>query len=341
MKLKRKPKSNQYKASQSKIKTWRRCRREYHYKFVMNIEPRRKPKALMWGSIFHDMIEAHTDGKDPWKVLSGYEKKYNSLFLEEREMYGDIIGDTRRIMTGYFKWWQNDPIEYLSPKGSKKKCEHYFEVELENGVLLTGKLDAFGRTRDRRHWLVETKSCSRMPEDQFRYSDIQSMIYVKLAPKYLGFPQPDGVAWNYILKRPPGVPELLKSGELSKRKIMTTPEIYMAEIKRHKLDPKDYADILKQLEENEDKFFHRAYLPVNQKIMDTIYNETLAVTSEMAELHHRPETHTRNITFDCQRCSYYKLCQAELRGLDVDYMIKKDFKPREDHYAEEIEEAAE
>src|SRR5690606_22681189 len=110
-------------------------------------------------------------------------------------------------------------------------------------------------------------------EDQFRYSDIQSMIYVKLAPKYLGFPQPDGVAWNYILKKPPGVPELLKSGELSKRKIMTTPEIYMAEIKRHKLDPKDYADILKQLEENEDKFFHRAYLPVNQKIMDTIYNE--------------------------------------------------------------------
>src|SRR5690606_9490833 len=95
--------------SYSRLKSWKFCQQEHYYKYVMRIEPRVKPLPLQRGKILDDLLNAYTRG-EPWEpVLEQYERTYGRLFREERELYGDIIGDCRRIMEGYVRRWANDP----------------------------------------------------------------------------------------------------------------------------------------------------------------------------------------------------------------------------------------
>lgn len=328
-----------YKVSQSKMRAWRQCRRLYHYKYYQNIEPRRPKAPLVRGRIIHEMIEAMIDGNNPWKVLAEYEKQYKKLFAEQREMYGDLIGEIKRTMTWYFVWWNADPIKYLQHPATKKRSEHEFEVAIGD-VLFTGKVDSLGTTKDKRTWLVEHKSMKTFPTDEFRYTDLQSALYTRFLERTWKGLNIDGVAWNYIRTKPPQVPELLKSGELSHRDIDTIWPVYEQAIKDHKLDLADYADMRKKLNGKEESFFKRVYLPVNRSIVDNLYNETVATAHEMAELHDEPQMHVRNMTPMCSKqCEYYNLCQAELRGLDADWIRKKDFQQREKK--DEVQEEAE
>lgn len=329
-----------YKVSQSKMRLWRTCRKAYNYKYVQEIEPRRPKAPLVRGRIIHEMIEMMIEGKNPWKVLAEYEKQYKKLFAEQREMYGDLIGDIKRTMTWYFVWWNADPIKYLAHPATKKHSEHEFEVAIGD-VLFTGKVDSLGMTRDKRVWLVEHKSMRTFPADDFRYTDLQSALYTRFLERTWKGLHIDGVAWNYIRTKPPQVPELLKSGELTKRDIDTIWPVYLEAVKGHKLDPNDYKDMQRKLVDKESSFFKRVYLPVNRSIVDNLYNETVATAHEMAELHDEPQMHTRNMTPMCSKqCEYYNLCQAELRGLDSDWIRKKEFQPREkqDEIQEEVED---
>lgn len=328
-----------FQLSQSKMRLWRSCRRAYHYKYFLNIEPRRPKPVLVRGRIIHDMIEAHINGGNPWRVLDKYRKEYAKLFAEQREMYGDLIGDIERIMKYYFIWWSADPIEYLKHPRTKKRAEHEFEVVMDGPIKFTGKADSLGRTKDKRVWLVEHKSMKSFPTDEFRYTDIQSALYVeKLERTWPGL-KIDGVCWNYIRAKPPTVPELLKSGELSRREIDTVWPVYLDAIKAHKLDPLDYRDMQERLEGKWDSFYKRVYLPVNRAITHNLNGEMIATANEMAELHDEEAMHVRNMTPMCSRqCEYYGLCQAQLRGLDDEWILKKEFKQRENRDEVQSEE---
>jgi hypothetical protein len=275
------------------------------------------------------MVEAHANGVDPWKPHKKAAKEFGRLFSEERETYGDLIGDIEKIMQGYFKWYEKDPLTPLKSKKTKKLAEHKFHMPLTKDIVAEGKIDMVARSRDRRVWLTDHKSVMRMPNDQGRYSDLQAVIYNRALPM-LGFPESDGVCWNYIRAKPPTVPEQLKNGELSKRQnIDTTWEIYLGEIKRHKLDPHDYKDMKKLLEGKEGDFFERVYLPRNKDIEENMIDDAVVDAMQMkaAVEQNDKKFFTRSIEDQkCNMCSFKTLCQAELRGLDWEYVIKSDFK---------------
>jgi hypothetical protein len=320
-----------FRVSQSKVKAWRECRQKYHYKHVEKLERRRRPLPLTWGTIAHSMIERFVAGRDPWPALKEAEKKYAKMFREEREEYGDIVGDLRRLFTGYFEWYKRDPIITVPIK--KRMAEHPFELVIAPGITLTGKIDQLGRTRDKRQWLVEHKNHRVLPQGDINYSDIQSMSYCWVMPKVFGI-TPDGVAWNYIRRKGPTVPELLKSGELSHSSIDTFWPVYLDAIKKHKLDPKDYKDMKEKLEGKEASFFVRAYLPVNKTILNTVVSELITTATEMS----KGAPVVRTLGRHCQWCSYYNLCQAELKGLDASYIRKTEY--QESEYENEVIEAA-
>lgn len=46
-------------------------------------------------------------------------------------------------------------------------------------------------------------------------------------------------------------------------------------------------------------------------------------------LNHGHQLKDRNLGRDCSWCSYKSICQAELMGLDVDYIIKADYEIKE------------
>lgn len=314
-----------YVTHQSEIKCNLECEQKRHYRYVVGIERKRRPKPLIRGTIIHRMVELKQHEKDPMSALKEAEKEYGKLFKEEREEYGDIIGDIRRLMSAYFQWYSHDPIQ---PLKIKKQLAVELEFEVENfapGITLAGKIDRAGSSKDGRTWLEDTKSHNTLPTGDINYSDIQTVVYHWALEQQFKV-KTDGIAWNYIRAKPPTIPDLLKSGELSRGKIDTTWDVYLGAIKANRLDPKDYEDMRTKLEGAEASFFVRSYLPVNP----TLTKNILEAAREAAVRMVNTKKPVRNIGRHCAWCEFYGLCSAELRGLDVKFMMKADFreKPR-------------
>ena len=59
--------------SQSKVKSWRHCHRQYHNRYVLGLQKKKIKRPFMFGTIIHNMAEADFEGKDPMKVLDAIE----------------------------------------------------------------------------------------------------------------------------------------------------------------------------------------------------------------------------------------------------------------------------
>lgn len=318
--------SGLFKISQSKVSTWRRCRRAYHHAHVEQIAPKTKSRPLQFGTIIHKMVEADIDGKNPFKVLKDIGKANEALFREEREMYGDLVQDVNYVMSEYFEYWDKRPesIEFMPLKG--KKCEIPFEVEIDKGnILAKGKIDAVGKAKKLK-WLVEHKSHKSFPQPEHRWRNLQSVFYIRIIDM-MGGPKLDGTCWDYIRSKPPTRPAVLKAGTLSRAALDSLPNVVLDVLKTAKLKPADYADVIKQQEENRGSWFQRVFTPVSKDIIEPVMNDLLDTSREMADLHGKSKTQT--FGRHCEWCGYNKLCAAELQGHDVDFIKEREYGPND------------
>ena len=326
------------KVSNSRIKLWRRCRRAHHYKYNEKIERIKPPIALLRGKILHEAISALIHGKSWENVLDGYIEKYDKLFVEEKEIYGNLPEDLYILMEGYVRRWGKEDLEYLELDG--KKTEFEFSVELLPGIMLTGYIDAVVRDRQKRIWIVEHKSHKKIPTDQVRLTDLQTTYYTWVLPR-IGLPKPDGVLWDYIRTKAPAWPETLGNGTLTRRKNLDTDyHTYLEAIEELGQDPDDYQEVLDRLKGNTDKFYRRVYFPAPRTTQRQLIRELKETSLEIKHL--GGISKARTITPLCGSCSYYSLCQAELRGLDSDFIRKAEYQERRrddnGREAEEIED---
>jgi len=153
------------------------------------------------------MIEAWLKGASWEDVLARYETEYKKLFVEESELYGDLPGELRRIMTGYIKRYQNDSFTYPA-------VELEFSVPLIEGVDFHGRIDAIAQDVDGGLWVMETKTHKKLPEDDVRLLNLQTVLYTWVVPQLEEFKDAKvkGVLWNYVRTKAPAIPELLKMG---------------------------------------------------------------------------------------------------------------------------------
>jgi len=334
--------------SHSRIKLWRSCRYAHHLRYNERLEKKRPAIQLVRGKIIHACLEARINGKDWRPIIDEYEKEYNRLFPEEKEIYGDLPNDLRRLMEGYEEEWADEELTYLEKDGKRAEFEFYVpltfapeDIDQKTGealILFHGVIDTVARDKDKRVWVVEHKSHKKIPSESVRFTDIQTTLYYWVAPQ-IGFPQPDGILWDYIRTKSPAIPELLSSGRLSKRKnIDTTWQVYYQTILEHGLDPNDYQDILEELKSRE-SFYKRVYFPPPKSIVKPLVSDLYETAKEIQAL--GKVSKARNITFNCERCSYYPICQAELRGLDSEFVKKAEYKLRGEEKDESIEASEE
>jgi hypothetical protein len=94
-------------------------------------------------------------------------------------------------------------------------------------------------------------------------------------------------------------------------------------LKKEGLDPKDYIDFLKKLDEN--VFFVRIPLTKSKKMVSQIMREFLNSAKQIYTL--SGKCVARNLSFTCDRpkCEYRDLCIADLQGLDTEMLIKLNF----------------
>lgn len=312
--------TSHFKISHSKAKVGRRCQMAYYYKYMLRLRKKAKSRPLMIGSLVHESIESYIKtGSYLGKFKEFREQTFTKLNVEEQALNADILDLCKILVRGWVNRWNEGPYEMIW-------VEKEFEVEIEPGVFFIGKID--GRCREKangREWLIEHKTCKKMPGEDVRMYDVQTPLYTSVLPD-IDEPPVVGCVWDYVRTKMPAVPELLKSGVLSSRKnIDTIPEVFMREINRHGLNPAGYMDTIKSL--SDDSFYRRIPYNVSRAQSKRLREELIITTHYLQDLETKSDF-CRNLTRDCGWCDYKDLCYAELRGDDTSYMLKHDFEVR-------------
>ena len=276
-------------------------------------------RPFMFGTICHQIIEAHVEGQDWHKVLDKIELDNRKLFKREIEMYGNIIADIRDIMTDYFIFW-GDSLKPLKHDG--RRSEHEFRIELDDGLWFSGKIDLIGKAKGMR-WLVEHKTFARMPSESDRWRSVQGAVYFR-ALEMMGFKPFDGVLWDYINSKAPNAPgELTPTGKISQARIDSTPARIKRWIKEEGKKKSDFTKLLEDAKANQRNRFVRVYSPVKPRIVDNIWDDFVDTAHEIQEFHGKKKA--QSIGRHCSWCDYDMLCKAEATGADVDWIIDREY----------------
>ena len=305
--------------SHSKAKLARRCLKAYQYRYIDKIRKRVKSMPLTIGSLVHSCLETWFLGEDYEQEIDNWIKnEYNKMFKEERVEFEDVPNLVRGMMEGYEQFWEDQGLEMVW-------VETEFELEIADGIQLIGKIDGIAEDNRGRCWTVEHKTAEKMPGEELRMYDTQVVLYAGVAAE-LDFPKQTGVIWDYLRKRLPAKPQVLKGGGLSTAARQdTTYEVFMQTLKEMKLSPKGYEDYLETLKEKRNNFFRHVKMPVNKNMITGVRNDIIITSNRLIELEERGDRWDRNITRDCSWCDYRTLCLAELKGEDTSHLLKFDF----------------
>jgi hypothetical protein len=312
------------KVSNSRIKLFHRCKRAHYYKYYMKLVRKTKGEALIRGSVIHEALEAYHKGKSWKKVVKNFEKDfYKNTFEEERAELGNLPAMITEILENYFICYADD-----DDKWEHVEQELHFMIPLPGTagkIELEGYVDDILKDNKSLIWLGETKTHKRIPSQDFRLTNVQTASYV-WALRELGlYKKIRGILWNYIIAKEPTKPKLLKSGELSKAKIDTTPHTYIKALKELGKNPKDYQDIISQLDYS--SYFIRYPMVISESMIKSTMEDMIETSKQIYNC--GPELKARNLTNDCDWCDYKILCQSDLMNLDTEYLIKNEFEVRE------------
>jgi hypothetical protein len=326
----------------SKLKSFTRCQRQYYYKFVLNLEAKRKRESLERGTLTHQCLEAYYRNgsmKAMIPVLKDYRKKLKKMFDEERVLFENIPNEVITILRGYHRVWKDtERLEILEYDG-EPVIERTFKIPLTSKVQLGFTMD-LGVKDELGIWVMDHKTAKNLPSDDFRLTDTQSELYQFGLEEVLDT-KVQGIIWNYIRTKVPTVPELLKRGGLTKRKNIDTDRYtYLKAIKEHGLDPADYQDILSTLPTSK-AFYNRIRCPRNTNLMIDVVKSAGVVGTRIHNLQEADkDKYVRSLSFMCDRgCEFRPLCIAEMMGHDVDFTISTYYQERkEDKYGDFEEE---
>jgi hypothetical protein len=286
----------------------------------MKIRKRSVGRPFSFGRIVHEMQEQEAMGNDPFDHLTMIEMKAGKMFRDEEEEYGDLIADVGFIMQDYYVYYQKEPLIIVPIK--KRVAEHSFEVDIAPGIVATGKIDAFVKSKNGLKWILERKNHKDIPDEDARWRNLQSAVYTKLV-EVSGLMKVEGLCWDYIRTKRPTRPQQLKNGSLSKRAIDTLPSVVVHTCGRFKIPLKSVQHLYTSAQQNMKAYYKRIYTPTKKALVNMVFSDFVETAKEMKALHGK--TQVKTIGRHCSWCSYEPLCRAQLRQLDIDYILKKEY----------------
>jgi len=307
------------KVSNSRLTLWRRCHYAHYLKYVLKLIKKAKEEPLQRGSIVHECIEAYHNGKSWLKPFNKFKEEfYKTTFAEERVEMGDIPKMVQELLENYFYFYEDEELDYVTN-------ELHFELPLTKDITIEGYIDAVVEDNRSKIWAKEYKTYSRMPDREFLVFNHQAATYI-WAMNELGY-VPEGMMWDILKAKEPSKPKITeKTKKLSLAKLDSTPYTVEKGIRELGLDPNEYRDFIDS--HNYDGYFLRHQIRLNKNVVNLIMDDTKSTATEI--LHNGEKLKDRNLSKDCSWCSYRSICQAELMGLDTDYIIKTEYQLKEE-----------
>lgn len=317
------------------MKKFRRCKRQYFYAVVEGLEPRISDPKLKLGSWFHELMAAHYSGKDWLKAHAKELKKFNNLFKEERDIYGDLPEQVVRMMEAYLWHYRREEQDW-----EVLYVEQAFETTFTGDDKFTFKPDLIIRdhsTKEKAIWVVDHKTTKSMPSGEWRIEDLQSTLYPWALREGTDL-DIKGFIFNYIRKKSPSIPKINKNGAISRAKLDTdypTMAKFLMEYYEvdsvNKLSP-EWKERLKVLRA-ERKFFKRSRIDKAPELVDRQVSELAFTVQEMETWHEIYEQEdvdpwVRTTIPSCSwDCEFHDLCIIELLGQDSAFMRRSKYQP--------------
>jgi hypothetical protein len=346
--------------NQTKIKMWRRCHRQYAFRY--DTKPgkelvRTAPSLpLKRGSWLHELQESYhrqlAGVGGSWRERQAeLAAEFSNLFEEERAEYGDLPGECERLFRSYLRFArdQGDTERYSVATlrgGGGPAVEFVIEVPLTKFGIedpFKGRVDILMEDHEYGGlWVWDSKWVRSLPTPDERMMSPQSLMYV-WALKQMGY-DVRGFVFNYGRTKPPAIPTLLKRGTLSTRQRMDTDYgTYLTTIKevhgdKWKLYAKRvYIKKLRELKNREGMWFRRERIPVEDDRITRALQEFVVSIRQIekrsaADKKYPPRSYFYNCRWNCE---YHDLCVAEFTGLDIKPLIKRSFTFEEERYGEE------
>lgn len=304
--------------SNAKVRTWRRCPKQYEFRYVLGLTPKRREARLEMGSWLHELLMTHYDGEDWRERHRLLTARYANLFEEEREELGDIPTEAERLMRSYLLRYRHEDQSFRVIDTELDEV-----LTLPNGLEFNFIIDLIVEEADGGLWLWDHKFLSSFMPADFMLIDAQLTRYFWGAEK-LGYSPLRGVIFNEVLTVAPTVPEQLKSGELTRRQNLASDAYtYLREIKRLGLDPKDYTDVLRRLKSTQDeRFFRRTRLPKDRPTTQTMMAELVMSAREIKRAQGKgefPRTPEKSCRWECP---FLEPCVIQLQGGDISDVLK-------------------
>ena len=309
--------------SNSQAKKWRNCKKAWEFRYRHHITPRMKSRALTYGSLIHDLLDAHYSEEDPYERMTDIASSDRD-YLADSEGVRDLYDVVLNNFTEYREYYKQDDFDMV-------EVERYFRVALPkpyNWCFLEGVIDGIAIEPDGSWWLVEHKSGKNNPSLDQRFWDPQSTIYHYVWRRLFPSRPLRGTCWNYITSAALKPPELLTRGGVSRRKSQkcTWQQYYKAIIASGN-DPDDYEDMREVIQDREKDLFKRTALPVNEHAERALLQDLCQIATELREARESPDQvyFTRNPGMQCGWCEYEPLCHLEQITGEWKHAISPDF----------------
>ena len=327
------PDTGQAILTNSMLGAFRRCIKQSEFKYVHRLKPKMLGSPLKRGTWVHSLLEEDAKGGD-WKALhKKLSKKFDRMFDEEKDFYGDMPTEIATIMKSYFWHYKHDPWKY-------HEVELELTAELPNGVLLRIKFDALVENQHGL-WLVDHKTHKTLPGLTYRMLDTQSPIYTWVAHQN-DIPV-SGFIWNYVRWKAPTVPQMAYIGKsnqrLSKRGVETDYPTAKRALKQYQeeygLDLEPYKPWLETLKNmryrpgdiQSSPFFRRDVFEKHPDLVERVLKEAMRTADRMNTYDWSdPDAVERTVGRHCDfMCSYKDICSMQLLGGNLKPLLKQNY----------------
>jgi len=271
--------------SYSQIKTWKQCRKKWHYKYMEGLEPIQRIQKVEIGKYGHHLLEAYYKGADLEQVSQEYwDEKTKDMFQEEEEPFIEVREQSEDLVKRYINNYGRENEWEIQAVEEKFKVN----IPTHKGNLsrnyLRGILDLIVQDETGELWLVDHKFTS-IDLDKYEDGlvlDEQANYYLWALRELLQVDGIAGIIFNLVKTKAPTIPKVLKAGGLSKAKnIDTDYDTYVKAIKDNNLDAEDYRDILEHIKEVDKKFFKRHYVYRTKHEVDLIGKELYSICQDI------------------------------------------------------------
>lgn len=340
--------SPEYMMSVTQISARLSCGRRWEYGYRDGIRQRRERDYLTMGKLCHAGMEAAMrerwgcamDGEDPDldRLVRAGRAAINDTwdgYMEVTDFLPEEVPEQRELLTralGVFEeaLEEFDPLRWLPVtvvRGGEAvpALELHFLIPCADSDGMHGYIDAVLRDLETgQTWCVDYKFRRTLAADDDERFNLQNAVYM-MACRRMGIDVAGTMTWQRY-NAPSAVPRINQDGSASRAKIRCTWPRYRRFLEEAGLDPADYKDMEGKLADVE---MCRATREVrSDHMVDQVWDQVVAPSARsiMASLDYEDGREIPSLDpWTCRMCSFQSLCQAELRGYDVQYVLESEY----------------